>query len=652
MICILLIFFPTLLYSQKYLNKEYDIISLTFEIYNQLNNQDPYSPISREEIDKIIAEIGKIYGFPDIENIPNEEEKEEIRDSIVMLIKEWNPPIWNLIGGKVDKMMLETRSSIIDRVFFNIIPELISLKSSESLQYFLYTTFINNLLSEDELKVMFPLTSRTIDKMDRLKVTLSPKALSESFKTDLAGLPKNFPAIFKLPKYRSIVDKNPHLLLFSSASDYYKSIISFESIDNANYKLFYNLSKARNGNIYSNLHSSFLLFNELCRALKGKTYSEIEEIKNNLEKGDRFILLLMGVFCAKNNDVFFISNKEVTSSVRAGNDASYNIKTRNAYNVPIIVGELVQEERIYEFRNYFNRFADMYYDCITTLDTIKYFTYYGYGSPIDKEVYFDKVLDFIEFGFDPRNYNSNFDYYDYETKKFLDLLKYYREIDDNIKKDKYFAALMNSLYAYEDICSVYLSADSSFEVSKNFFTTVKVIGELTSADNDNDIAKVLNNYIFSSVNSYSKKELPFSININSYLGYYYGKEAEKVTNNWTQNRGITAPIGLEFSFGLKNWGSLGLYVPVLDIGAIMDFKLNYDSTETVPDIRFENIISPGLYVVYGLPKIPFTFGGGVQYSPQLGKIRLEGKTIEPRKLRWNVFIAFDLPLLNLFKNEN
>lgn len=647
LIIFFLIFSPLAIYSQVY--QKDDIITCTFEIYNQLNTEDPFKPLSNKEIDILIAEFGKIYGFPDIENVADENRKQEIKDSIILIIKEWNYPVWKLIAGDYYFPKNE-RGSIIDRVFFSIVPDLISLKASESLQYMLYTSFIKSLLIEDEMKVMFPLTAKTIERMDRLKVSLSPKALSESFKTDMAGLSKNFPAIFKLPKYRNFVNNHPHLLLFSGASDYYKSIMNLEPIDKANYKLFYNLSLTKKSFVYSNLHSSFLLFNELCKSFKDKTYEEINLIKDKIEAGDRFTLLLMGVFCAKNNDVFFVSNKEITSGVRAGNDASNNIKTKNASNVPVIVSELVQEERINEFKDYINRFADMYYDCVSVRDTIKYLMYYN--EPVDKQIYFDKVVEFIEFGFNPKNYNSNFDYYDEETKKFIDLLKYYREIDENVKKEKYFAALMNSLYAYEDVCAIYLSTDSTFETSKNFFTTVKIVGELTSADTDEEIAKVLNRYIFSSIDAYSKKELPFSININSYLGYYYGKEADKVTNQWTQNRGVFAPIGLEFSLGLNKWGSLGIYIPILDIGAVMDFKLNNDSTETVPDIRFENIISPGLYLVYGIPKIPFTLGGGIQYSPQLGKVTLEGKTIEPRKLRWNVFIAFDLPLLNLFKNEN
>lgn len=645
---ILFVVIPSLLLCQSP-NYNEDIITVTYNIHKQLNTDDEFKPLTRDEIDLIISEFGKIYGFPDIQDMQNEERRQEVKDSIVLIIKEWNLPVWKLISANKD-FLKEERGSVIDRIFFSLVPELISLKASESLHFMLYTSLIKNLLAEEEMQVIFPLTFRTVERMDRLKITLSPKAISESFKTDLASLHHNFPSIFKLKKYKDFVNKNPHLLIFSGASDYYKSIMNLETIDKANYKLFYNLSLSKNSSIYSNLHSSFILFNELCKAFKDRGYNDIEILKDNLESGDRFTLLLMGVFCAKNNDVFFISSKEITSNDRAAYPNKSYIKTKTASSVPIIVSELVQEERISEFSNYISKFAEMYYDCLSTRDTIKYLTYYQ--EPVNKNLYFDKVLEFIDFGFNPKNYNSTFDFYDYETKKFIELLKYYREVDDNINKEKYFAALMNSLYAYEDICSIYLSADSSFETSKNFFSTVKIVGEITSADSDEEIANILNRYIFSSIDSYSKKEIPFSININSYLGYYYGKEAEKVTNQWTQNRGVIAPIGMEFSFGLKNWGSLGIYVPLLDIGAIMDFKLNNDSTETVPDIKFENIISPGIYLVYGVPKIPFSLGGGIQYSPQLGKFTLDGKTIEPRKLRWNLFIAFDLPLLNLFKNAN
>ena len=89
---------------------------------------------------------------------------------------------------------------------------------------------------------------------------------------------------------------------------------------------------------------------------------------------------------------------------------------------------------------------------------------------------------------------------------------------------------------------------------------------------------------------------------------------------------------------------------MLDLGAIVDYKLSNDSTETVTNLDINNVFSPGVYLVYGLPKIPVSLGGGFQFSPQLGKINLNGSVIEPRKLRWNVFLALDLPLLRIFNN--
>ena len=207
---------------------------------------------------------------------------------------------------------------------------------------------------------------------------------------------------------------------------------------------------------------------------------------------------------------------------------------------------------------------------------------------------------------------------------------------------------MNSFYIYRDLCKTDSLFGPFFDVfSGNYLKAISILADLTSADTEDEMAQILNNYVFSGFSTDMKKESGFNLALNSYAGIYYGKESDAVKNNWTRNRGFLAPIGLELSGGLKEWGNLSLFLPVLDIGAVVDFELNNDSTETTTKFVIENVFSPGAYLIYGLPSIPMSVGGGFQFSPQLGKVNLNGSEIGPRKLRWNIFLAFDMPFLKI-----
>ena len=112
------------------------------------------------------------------------------------------------------------------------------------------------------------------------------------------------------------------------------------------------------------------------------------------------------------------------------------------------------------------------------------------------------------------------------------------------------------------------------------------MADLLSAKTDEEIAQIANYYLFSNTGANAKKESDFNVLLNSYGGVYYGKQLENVTNNWARNRGLFAPIGLEISRGFKSFGNLSLFIPVFDLGAIIDFKLSNDSAETVTNFEW------------------------------------------------------------------
>jgi len=203
------------------------------------------------------------------------------------------------------------------------------------------------------------------------------------------------------------------------------------------------------------------------------------------------------------------------------------------------------------------------------------------------------------------------------------------------------------------------------------------------------------------VGSYTiKRENRWDVSVNTYLGASYSNEfitsgdfsslQTAASNNVVGGEGPTisrrngsfgvwAPIGIAGSYGIgrkRSWGSVSIFLTLLDLGAIVDFRLqNPDSAnveimsatdtlsvnraisvEELPEINLENLFAPGAYLVYGIPKLPISVGGGLQKGPQLRQIDISDNgevvtTVNASAYRWNFFVALDIPLVTLFSRS-
>jgi hypothetical protein len=199
---------------------------------------------------------------------------------------------------------------------------------------------------------------------------------------------------------------------------------------------------------------------------------------------------------------------------------------------------------------------------------------------------------------------------------------------------------------------------------------IMFIGNVADAQNSDDIKAALNNAILPVGSSNVKKGTRLNLSIQSYLGAYYG--LNKVDNGtygagaWSDRFGVTAPIGVSFTPGFLSWGkggALSLFASILDIGAVVDYRLKIDSVaaangrqEAVATknytVHLGNIVSPGGYLVYGFfGNLPLSMGVGGQYGPGLSKIDVNGTTtINNPAWRWSAFLAVDLPFFNIVNN--
>jgi hypothetical protein len=151
--------------------------------------------------------------------------------------------------------------------------------------------------------------------------------------------------------------------------------------------------------------------------------------------------------------------------------------------------------------------------------------------------------------------------------------------------------------------------------------------------------------------SQAKKESSFDISINSYVGIYGGQETllnPGIEDAVKPTYGLTVPVGISISTGFGRYGSLSLFMPVVDLGAVAAFRIETNQAVNLPNFSLQNLASPGAYLIYGVPNYPFAIAGGVQYGPQLRKIERNGLNIESPAYRYSLALTVDIPLFNLY----
>ncbi len=641
----LILLFPITTFAQGYLGKSsYSVLNTAKEIYALYN---PDGSMTGEARNKILKELSILYGSTD-----NPLDTEEVKGKI---LKD-NLPIVNILNSQKfsDYANLynykSTRGTAITS-FINILGYLISDKASSATKSTLFTLFLNDIFASQEMRILFPNTADFFNTFSYHNIKASPKIFTETFKSDFKEIPFNIPKIFySVKKYRDTLEQHPHLKLFLEANRYYRELKNMKSVFQINHKTLNNLNSADNA--HSELYNSLKLLQYIyfqfgsessSTGISGNGFlNSAKELKDNPVLQDIFL----GLICAQNPSIEFAVNKNKNNLESGGN----NGETIELVQMTPIINLMRKSESQHKIINYYYNYAEKYDEITKLSDTIS--SLKSYEEPVPEELkdsYFDKSVDFLQYALDPSNIYSDGHFDDSEIKLFIEIIKKYKSLEQNINNNQNLAALMNTYYIYGDLCRTHPTFGLIYQgFSGNFLKGISIIADLLSAQSDEEIARIASDYIFSNTDANAKKESNYSVLLNSYAGFYYGKQSDRVNNNWTRNNGFMAPIGLELSKGFKGFGNLSLFVPVFDLGAVIDFKVSNDSTETTTALEINNIISPGLYLTYGLPKIPVSIGGGFQFSPQLSKITVDGKVIEPRKLRWNIFLAFDLPLLKIF----
>lgn len=203
---------------------------------------------------------------------------------------------------------------------------------------------------------------------------------------------------------------------------------------------------------------------------------------------------------------------------------------------------------------------------------------------------------------------------------------------------------------------------------RNFVKYSAFMASVILAKNSDEVKDAIQAVALPPGSSSIKKTTNFSITLQAYTGFSGGREVPNLKTPATQGTffnalSIYAPVGVAFNVGLKshrnpsnkyNAGSLSALFSIIDVGAIFSYRFSYpdDTLNNNIRIRLENIFAPGVNLVYGIPKVPLSIGTGLQWQPSLTRVSANGATIVNQPgVRWQFFLVFDLPVLNLYTSK-
>lgn len=229
-------------------------------------------------------------------------------------------------------------------------------------------------------------------------------------------------------------------------------------------------------------------------------------------------------------------------------------------------------------------------------------------------------------------------------------IRHLNDLNFDVRQKNYAAAINDLMY----VLRVFLpNMDNG--VRQKIFNYGQFIASVAAANNSDEVAAAIDAVALPPGSSRVKKQNYFSAAINAYTGGNVGEE--HLTNNTRSTVvGLTAPVGVTMSWMLnkkreksRSPGSFSLFVPIIDVGALVTYRFNDPLTNDLPDLTWSNLLAPGVFAVYGFGNdLPISLGFGAQRGPNLRTISTSAADIKVSGWRYGAFLAVDIPVFNLF----
>lgn len=268
---------------------------------------------------------------------------------------------------------------------------------------------------------------------------------------------------------------------------------------------------------------------------------------------------------------------------------------------------------------------------------------------------YDDYYRFVQTTLDLANYSYNIkkelvgstNDQDKLVSKYISVISDLNKLGLDIRKKRYTAAILSTLFIIEKLLPPGHECERQVLLKYGTF-----IATAATAKTPDEVSKAIEAFALPPGGSAIKKYSKFSIALNAYVGLSAGQEILKDVGTKVYYA-VTAPIGVTFNWGFKRAGSLSLMVSAFDVGALTAFRFQDNTTNELPDLKFENVLAPGGYLIYGVPKYPIAIGIGAQLGPNLRSVTDASLNIDKTSgWRWGAFLAVDIPMVSIFSTNS
>lgn len=288
----------------------------------------------------------------------------------------------------------------------------------------------------------------------------------------------------------------------------------------------------------------------------------------------------------------------------------------------------------------------------TYLDKLK--TIQDYRASLNEENLKGNFADYLKLSINLIDTNLNFglDKLNYkEIEKIKNISNYTFSIYDNIRTKEHGNTVHYSLLLLREFLG---EASVGWENTEKLIDVSKFVEKAVNAENSDEAKELIKAFAAPPASYIQKREYRFNVSITGQPGYFFSMES--LDGQWGFVSGLTLPMGFDLTWKLKhgenNSHSLGLFIQLIDLGSMLNFRLSNDSVTLPDNVTFEDIFSPGGAINLGFKNSPINLGIGYQYTPALRTITLEkGNDIQPIGHRVFVRMVWDIPFVNIYHSK-
>ncbi|AWH83896.1 hypothetical protein HYN59_01635 [Flavobacterium album] len=540
--------------------------------------------------------------------------------------------------------------------FANVLSDIMIEHAKDELTVAFFNRFQKFIEEHEEFKMLFPKTAANFNNLLFYKYSEMLPSLRTSFFEDLNQITYRIDDVLLLPKYRDLLNNFPEV-----------------SVTIASLRLIHDLETGNS--------NAAQLISEFAKLKQWETATSkgMKNMANSLRVAAIFSeSLRSGANPISDNDAgLWITPKEIKEFV--GNTDAFTIYLGLIYQqfkvnkIQFEVGDTAPKAFISLIDNNMATIEVMknkVIDFIALADKVNAnFRVVNRKTNLSEEITDDEIYNYITLSIDVIDYSFGivqlFDK-NIDSGNFLTIPRAANNLYKDIYSKEYNQAVVHAFDIFLELNRLIghsANDDKIKKVNKDFFDYIEkarpyalFMANMVNAQSDAEIKAALDNLILPVGSSSVKKYSTYNLAFQSYLGARFTTGGTRpLQSSWNDSFGVSAPVGVSISHGLGKGGAVSLFVPLIDLGAIVDYKLSSDTTgegETVQkDYKIElgQLFSPGAYLVYGLPwNIPLSLGFGGQYGPGLSKIdTTDGAIAENPYWRWSAFLSVDIPLFNL-----